>query len=114
MTIGLSQSATQLLVQLAQAHLRGAQQGLREEQLWFRLSVRGQRTTIQFATDEPPVQTSDLNAMVVLRANGLIEPLTLADHDIAHAKYIVTPAGLVISGRTTIEPGPDKPEPDVD
>ncbi|HET7038014.1 MAG TPA: hypothetical protein VFI42_20240 [Thermomicrobiaceae bacterium] len=114
MTIGLSQNATRLLGELAQAHLRGAEQGLTEEQLWFRLSVRQQRTTIQFATDEPPVQTNDLNAIVVLRANGLIEPLTLADHDPVEARYIVTQAGLTTSERMTVAARPDLPEPKLD
>ena len=83
-----------------------------EDQLGFRLSIRQGRTTIQFARDELPLQTSDPNAIVVLRANGLIEPLNGADHDGAETAYIVTQAGLTTIQRTALGVQPDKPEID--
>jgi hypothetical protein len=94
MTIGLSHSAARLLAQLVQARHRGVQSGLAEDQLWFRLSKRQEQTTIEFAAADPPLHTSDRNAIAVLRANGFIERFTTIAAASRTDRYVVTQAGI--------------------
>jgi hypothetical protein len=101
MTIGLSRSAATLLAQIVEAHQRGAQSGLSEDQLWFSLSVDQHHTTIRFATEDLSIQTDDPNALVVLRANGLIEPFTTIWSDPIPERYVVTSAGMASTERAT-------------
>ena len=101
MSIGLSRNAKLLLTQLVQVSLRGEQQGLSGDALSFTLSTRPDRTMIEFAAGNPPLETSDANAILVLRANGLIEEFTTIERTSNVRQYVVTQAGINVAGRTT-------------
>lgn len=100
MSIGLSRNAQLLLAQLVQVCLRGEREGLSGDQLSFTLSVRPDRTTLEFAAGSPPLQTSDANAILVLRANGLIEEFTTIERTSNVRQYVVTQAGINAAGRS--------------
>jgi hypothetical protein len=100
MSIGLSRNAELLLIQLARIHHRGELQGFSGDQLSFTLSVRPNQTTVEFANGNPPLQTGDANAMLVLRANGLIEEFTTLERTSKSTQYVVTQAGLNVVGRS--------------
>jgi hypothetical protein len=102
MSIGLSRNAELLLTQLVQVHARGEQNGLSSDQLSFTLSVRDNRTTVQFAAGDPPLQTCDANAILILRANGLIEEFTTIERMPGAPRFVVTQAGLNVAARATV------------
>ncbi|MGA7670033.1 MAG: hypothetical protein WBW04_06405 [Nitrolancea sp.] len=94
MSIGLSRNAQILLNQLVQARHSGEQDGLSGEQLSFTLSAGPNGTTVEFAAGTPPIETSDANAILVLRANGLIEEFTTIARTPGKSRYMVTQAGM--------------------
>lgn len=94
MSIGLSRNARFLLAQLVEAYHRGEQEGLSGDQLSFTLSVRADQTTAVFASGNPPIQTCDANAILVLRANRLIEEFTSLAGSSNVRRYVVTQSGM--------------------
>lgn len=97
MTIGLSRSARELLVELAEAQRAGTERGVSEHDLWFTLTVSPQQTTARYAGASEAIQTSDPNAIVVLQANGLIEPFTSIAAPAGEQRYRVTSRGVPLS-----------------
>ncbi len=102
MSIGLSRNAQILLNQLVQIRHSGEQDGLNGEQLCFTLSPGPNGTTVEFAAGNPPVETSDANAILVLRANGLIEEFTTIARGTGKPRYVVTQAGLTRALRAVV------------
>ncbi len=100
MSIGLSRNAQRLLTQLVQVHHSGEQDGLSADQLSFTLSVGQEQTTVEFAAGNQSLQTNDSNAILVLRANGLIEEFTTIARTSSPPKYVVTQNGLNAAGRS--------------
>ncbi len=95
MSIGLSRNAQVLLAQLVQIRRSGEQEGLSGEQLSFSLSIGPERTAVDFAAGNPPIETDDANAILVLRANGLIEEFTTIVRSPGRPRYVVTQAGMM-------------------
>ncbi len=100
MSIGLSRNAQRLLTQLVQVHHSGEQDGLSADELFFTLSVGQEQTTVEFAAANQSLQTNDSNAILVLRANGLIEEFTTIARTSSPRKYVVTQNGLNAAGRS--------------
>jgi len=107
MSIGLSRNARLLMVQLVEVHQRGKHQGLSGGQLSFTLSVDSDRTTAAFASDNPPLETSDVNAVDMLRANGLIDEFTTIKRTSNVRRYVVTQAAVALADRSTAISDPD-------
>jgi hypothetical protein len=107
MSIGLSRNARLLLAQLVQVHQRGKHQGLSGDQLSFTFSVRADRTTAAFASGDGPLETSEVYAVDMLRANGLIEEFTTINRTSDIRRYVVTQAGELLADRTTSTETPD-------
>jgi hypothetical protein len=107
MSICLSRNARLLLVQLVQVQQRGKLQGLSGDQLSFTLSVDSDRTTVAFASDDRPVETSEVYAADMLRANGLIEEFTTINRTSDIRRYVVTQAGELLADRATSTEAPD-------
>ena len=101
MSIGLSRNAQVLLTQLVDAYHQGEDVGLSGDQLSFTLSTRQERTTIQYAAGNTTLQTSDANAILVLRANGFIEEFTTIEQRSNIPQYVVTQAGMTAVARST-------------
>ncbi len=102
MSIGLSRSAQLLLIQLVQVRHSSEQDGLSGEQLSFKVSVSPQSTTVDFAAGNPSLETHDANAILVLRANGLIEEFTTIGRMSGAPKYVVTQAGVNMGLRAVV------------
>lgn len=107
MSIGLSRNARLLLAQLVQVHQRGKHQGLSGDQLSFTLSVHSDRTTAAFASGDGPLETSEVYAVDMLRANGLIEEFTTINRTSDVRRYVVTQAGELLADRSTTYSDPD-------
>jgi hypothetical protein len=107
MSIGLSRNARLLLVQLVQVQQRGKLQGLSGDQLSFTLSVDSDRTTVAFASDDRPVETSEVYAADMLRANGLIEEFTTIKRTSDVRRYVVTQAAVLLVDGSTTDSGQD-------
>jgi hypothetical protein len=107
MSIGLSRNARLLLVQLVEVHQRGKHQGRSEDQLAFSLSVDSDRTTAAFASGDRPLETSEVYAADMLRANGLIEEVTTINRTSGVRRYVVTKAAVLLVNGSIVDSDTD-------
>jgi hypothetical protein len=107
MSIGLSRNARLLLTELVEVHQRGKLHGLSGDQLSFTLSVDGNRTTTAFASGDRPLETSEVYAVDMLRANGLIEEFTTITRTSGVRRYVVTQAAVALADRSGATSDPD-------
>jgi hypothetical protein len=107
MSIGLSRNARLLLAQLVEVHQRGKHEGRSGDQLAFTLSVDSNRTTAAFASGDRPLETNEIYAVEMLRANGLIEEFTTIKRAAGARRYIVTQAAVALANRSIATSDPD-------